>query len=270
MVILLENKEWRKISRSCIIACFIALISVLLLGFAHVRAHGRKSQLLIASAASLKPAMEELLAVYRQIEPEIKLLVTYGSSGTLEQQIRQGAQVDVFLSASVDNMDSLSKDNLIIDSSRLELLENKLVLIEPEGSSQALAGFEDLTKAGRIAIGDPESVPAGKYAYELLMALGLWDKLKGRIIYGKDVTEVLTWVASGNADAGIVYKTEASMSKQVKVLALAPEGSHSRIIYPAALVNGSGNVRAGTDFMNFLSSPEAMRVFESYGFIQVK
>ena len=263
-----QKRSWRSY-RIWIFGGGIVLLAVLL-GFVRLQTQGSdKKKLMIAAAASLKTAMEELLDMYRKQHPDIKLFCTYGSSGTLEQQIRQGAPIDVFISAAASNMDSLSKDSLIIDKTRIDLLENKLVLIEPTDSEIKLSGFEDLPKAGKIAMGDPDSVPAGKYAYELFNSLAIWGELEDKLIYGKDVTEVLTWVASGNADAGMVYLTEAGLSKQVRVVAIAPEGSHSRIIYPAALVKGTRKDLEGTDFIEYLSSADAGKVFAKYGFIPI-
>jgi len=246
----------------------IVMLAVLF-GLVSQQNRGREKKLMIAAAASLKPAMEELMEMYRKKHPNITLFCSYGSSGTLEQQIRQGAPIDLFISAAASNMDSLSREGLIIDRTRIDLLENKLVLIEPADSMTKLSGFEDLPKYGKIAIGDPDFVPAGKYAYEVCNSLGIWGELENKLIYGKDVTEVLTWVAFGNADAGMVYSTEVSLSVQVRVVAFAPEGSHSRIVYPAALVKGCKDEKAGTDFIGFLKSAEAGEVFVKYGFITV-
>jgi len=261
---MLQSRSWRSY-KIWIFGVGIVLLAVL--GLIRLQTQVREKKLMIAAAASLKPALEELLEKYHQQHPDIKIFCTYGSSGTLEQQIRQGAPVDVFISAAASNVDSLSRDNLIIDNTRIDLLENKLVLIEPTGNGLKLFGFEDLPKAGKIAMGDPDFVPAGKYAYEVCNSLGIWEEIKGRLIYGKDVTEVLTWVASGNADAGMVYSTEAKLSKQVRVVAFAPEGSHSRIVYPIALLKGAREEKAGTDFIEFLTSYEAREVFVKYGFI---
>lgn len=245
------------------------LIILLLIGTVCFRTEEKQRELLIAAAASMKPAMEEILGEYRKQYPDIAVRITYAGSGTLEQQIRQGAPVDVFISAGADNMDSLSKDNFIIDKTRTEILRNQLVLIEPVGSRLKLQGFEDLPKAGSIAMGDPESVPAGKYAYGACLSLGIWDEIKDLVVYGKDVTEVLTWVASGNADAGMVYLTEAGLTDQVRTVAFAPGDSHSKIIYCAALVKGSKEEKAGTELINYLTSPKVQKIFLSYGFLPV-
>lgn len=246
------------------------LILIILIGVSWLRTKGNQSELLIAAAASMKPALEELLDVYRIENPEITVQITYGGSGTLEQQIRQGAPIDVFISASVDNMNSLSKDKLILDDTRVEILQNQIVLIEPSSSNLNLQGFDDLLNANKIAIGYPDSVPAGKYAYEVSQFLGIWENIKECIVYGKDVTEVLTWVASGNVDAGMVYSTDASSNAQVRVVAIAPEDSHSKIIYCAAVLDGAKEVKASRRFIDFLISKNAQDIFKKYGFLPVE
>jgi len=256
--------------REWIIAEIFGLISLLLLGIIWLFEKDKQRELLIAAAASMKPAMEELLEEYRKKQPDITIQITYASSGTLEQQIRQGAPIDVFISAAVEIMDSLSKDKLIIDKSKVDILKNQLVLIEPANSKSKPQGFDDLPKAGIISMGDPNSVPAGKYAYEVCTSLGIWDEMEKFIIYGKDVTEVLTWVASGNVDAGMVYSTDASLTDKVRIVAYAPEESHSKIIYCAAVINGSKEEKAGIEFINYLLSQKAQEIFFKYGFLPVK
>lgn len=262
----------RKYSRNIklIIRSTFALILIILLGLIRYQADKKPKELLIAAAASTRAAMEEILEDYQKQHTDIKISVTYGGSGTLEQQIRQGAPIDLFLSAAADNMDSLSREGLIIESSRVNLLQNKLVLIEPTDSKLKLSGFEDLAMSGKIAIGDPAFVPSGKYAYETFKFMGIWEELEDRLVYGKDVTEVLSWVSSGNADAGMVYSTDASLTDQVRILAIAPDGSHSRISYCAAVVDGSGEEEAGRELINYLSSGKAQEIFYKYGFLPVE
>lgn len=223
-------------------------------------------KLLVGAASSMKPAMEELLERYRKQNPDIQINITYASSGTLEQQIRQGAPIDVYLSADLQNMNSLREDHLIIDETLVELLKNTIILIAPIDSNLKLLGFEDLPKVSTVAIGDPRSVPAGKYAYEIFHYMNLWEVVKARTTYGKDVTEVLAWVSSGNVDIGVVYATDAALSDKVRIVADAPEESHSSIIYPAAVVKGSEEVIAAKNFIDFLISQEAKTIFVKYGF----
>jgi len=130
-----------------------------------------------------------------------------------------------------------------------------------------VTGFEDIANADMIAIGDPESVPAGQYAKEALTSLGLWDAVDAKSTKGTNVTEVLNWVAEGSADAGIVYATDAATTDKVQVIAEAPEGSlAAKVIYPVGIVTASENKEAAQKFVQFLQSDEAIAVFEKYGF----
>ncbi len=230
----------------------------------------QKTEILIAAAASLQNALEEIKPLYEGANPGVTLTFTFGASGSLQEQIEQGAPVDVFMSAALKQMSKLEGEGLILDGSKKELLENKVVLIVPNDSKLAITSFEDITKAKMIGLGDPASVPVGQYAEEVFTSLGNLDEVKKKATYGKDVTEVLTWVATGNVDAGVVYATDAKSSKDVKVVAEAPEGSVSKAIYPAAVVKASKIPDAAKAFVDYLATDEAMKIFENYGFIANK
>lgn len=227
-------------------------------------------ELLIAAAASLQNAMEEIKPLYEAANKGVTLTFTFGSSGSLQEQIEQGAPVDVFMSAALKQMKALEEGGLILEGSKKELLENKVVLIVPNDSTLDITSFEDITKAETIALGDPASVPVGQYSEEIFTSLGMLDKVKEKATYGKDVTEVLTWIATGNADAGVVYATDAKSSADVKVVAEAPEGSVSKAIYPVAVVKDSKVQDAAKTFVDYLASHEAIGIFEKYGFIANK
>ncbi len=224
------------------------------------------SELLIGAAASLQASLEELQGSFETQYPNVKLTFTFAGSGTLEQQIREGAPMDIFISAAEKQMDALETDSFLLDGTRVNLLENQVALIVPRDSTLSIAAFEDITKANVIAIGDPASVPAGQYAQEIYTNLGSWEDVLAKATLGKDVTEVLTWVSSGNADAGVVYTTDAALSDDVIVAAIAPEGSHKKVIYPAAVIKESKQTEAAGEFISFLQSQEAKDVFVSYGF----
>ncbi len=223
-------------------------------------------EVLVAAAASLQNAMEELQTLYQDENPNVTLTFTYGSSGTLQQQIEQGAPVDVFMSAALKQMKALEEKGLILEDTKKELLENKIVLIQPKGSNIEMANFEDILLAPVIALGEPASVPVGQYAEEVFSYLGVLDKVMEKVTYGKDVTEVLTWVATGNADAGVVYATDAKSSDLVKVVAEAPVGSTSKVLYPVAVVKETKVTDAAKAFVEYLGSEEAIGIFEKYGF----
>jgi molybdate transport system substrate-binding protein len=147
-------------------------------------------------------------------------------------------------------------------------VKNSVVLIVPEGN-KAISGFQDLTKPAvkTVAIGEPQTVPAGKYAQEVLTHFGIYDQLKPKLVLAKDVRQVLTYIETGNADAGIVYATDAKISKKVAVVATAPENSHSSVVYPAAVIKNSTNPAASNAFLEFLAGEKARALFEKYGFI---
>lgn len=223
-------------------------------------------EILVAAAASLKNAMEEIQKMYVTKHPNVTITFTFGGSGALQEQIEQGAPVDVFMSAALKQMTALEDENLIVKETKKDLLENKVVLIVPKDSELGITSFEDITKAPLIALGDPASVPVGQYAEEVFTSLGILDKIKDKVTYAKDVTEVLTWISTGNADAGVVYATDAMSKDDVTVIIEAPAGSCSKVIYPVAVVEGSKVVDEATEFVEYLATPEAMEVFVKYGF----
>jgi molybdate transport system substrate-binding protein len=189
-----------------------------------------------------------------------------GSSGTLAAQIDQGAPADVFLSAAAKPMDELEANGLIVVGTRRNLLRNSLVLIAPLDSK--LRDFQGLADSSirLIALGDPASVPAGQYGRQTLIALHLLDKLNSKFVFAKDVRQVLTYVETGNADAGLVYATDAQASGKVRVVATAPESSHDPIVYPAAVVKGTHNDEAARRFVEYLGNPAANAIFVKHGF----
>lgn len=230
---------------------------------------GEAEEILVAAAASLKNAYEEeLIPMFQEQYPSVTVKGTYDSSGKLQTQIEEGMEADVFMSAATKQMKALDEEGMIDSETIVDLLENKIVLIVPSGSDSGLAAFEDIEKADSIALGDPASVPAGQYAEEALTSLGIWDSIQNKVSFGTNVTEVLNQVAAASADAGIVYATDAaSMADQVTVVAEAPEGSLSaKVIYPVAVVKDTAHADSAKAFVEFLKTPEAMEVFEAYGF----
>ena len=227
-----------------------------------------KGTLNIAAAASLEKVFTELLIpMFQEQYPDVVIEGSYDSSGKLQTQIEEGALVDVFFSAATKQMTALKEEGMIADDTVVELLENKIVMIVPAGNEESFSGFEEIVNADMIAIGDPESVPAGQYAKEALTNLGLWDQVESKLSLGTNVTEVLNWVAASSAEAGIVYATDAAaLVDQVSVVAEAPEGSCSKVIYPVALLAESQNPEAAQEFLNFLQTEEAAKVFEAAGF----
>ena len=229
-----------------------------------------EQSILVAAAASLKNAYEdELIPMFEEQYPGVTVEGTYDSSGKLQTQIEEGLEADVFMSAATKQMKALDEEGMIAFDTIVNLLENKIVLIVPTGSDSKIDSFEKIGDAASIALGDPESVPAGQYAKEALTNLNVWDSIQDKVSFGTNVTEVLNQVAAASADAGIVYATDAaSKADQVTVVAEAPEGSlEKKVIYPVAVVKATAHEDAAKAFVDFLQTPEAIAVFESYGFV---
>ncbi len=224
--------------------------------------------ILVAAAASLKYSYDEqLIPMFTEKYPWIHVEGTYDSSGKLQTQIEEGMEADIFMSAAMKQMNDLEKNGYVDEEDVVKLLENKIVLVVPQGEEDGFTSFEDITKADSIALGDPESVPVGQYAKESLTNLGIWEEVEAKTSFGTNVTEVLNWVAEGSADAGIVYATDAATTDQVSVVAEAPASSLGEpVIYPVAMINRSSHEEAAQLFVEFLQSEEAMAVFEEYGF----
>jgi molybdate transport system substrate-binding protein len=251
-----------------------ALIGALVVGPASSDSYAAPAagtEITISAAISLKEALDEIAQLYRAKAPDTTIHFNLGGSGTLQQQIEQGAPVDIFISASPDQMDALESKGLLLAGSRKDMVRNSVVLIVPKGK-QGIASFQDLAapEVKFIAVGEPKTVPAGKYAEEILTHFGLYEKLKPKFVLGKDVRQVLTYIATGNADAGIVYATDALTSKYVTVVATAPKDSHSPVVYPLAIIKNSKNIEDAKKIADFLASPQATEVFKKYGFQSLK
>ena len=218
----------------------------------------------ISAAASLSDAMEEVAALYEEAHPDVDLSFNFGGSGSLQQQISQGAPADLFISAAEDKFQLLLDEGVIDPSANMEFLGNSLVLITPE-DGKALAP-EDLNHIGKISIGTPSAVPAGMYAREALESLDIFREVEEDIVYAKDVRQVLSYVETGNVEAGIVYHTDALLSSKVKVVHEFPASLHTAITYPAGVVEDSPNHETAVEFYEFLQSEAALKVFEAYGF----
>ncbi len=222
----------------------------------------------VSAAVSMKDALEEIQQQYQKKNPNVKLVFNLGASGSLQKQIEQGAPADIFISAAPKQMDELQGKGLLQQQTRKNLLENKLVLIVPQNSQLTIKSFEELAEPAikRLAVGEPQVVPAGQYAQQVLKKMNLWEKLEERMVLAKDVRTVLTYVESGNADAGIVYKTDAAVSTKIKIIATAAEGSHQPIIYPVAILANAKQPKEAEAFLQYLLSLDAAKVFEKYGF----
>ena len=223
----------------------------------------------LAAAASLKNVFDDkLIPMFEEKYPGVKVTPTYASSGDLQTQIENGLETDVFMSAANKQMNALAEEGIVDNATNLQFLENKVVLIVPADSDSNISSFDDLKNVeGNIAIGDPESVPAGQYAKEVLNNTGIWDDVESKLSLGTDVTAVLNQVAQGSAECGIVYSTDAKSTEDVKVICEAPDDSlDTPVIYPVAMVKGSKNADAAQKFLDFLQTQEAKDIFTEYGF----
>jgi molybdate transport system substrate-binding protein len=219
-------------------------------------------------AASLAEALKEIAAAYQKQSGKA-VAVSFAASSALARQIEASGGADIFMSADLDWMDYLDKKGLIAPGSRENLLANRLVLVAPKDSPAtiAIAPHFDLLgalKGGRLAIANPDTVPAGKYGRAALTALGVWDGVSTHLADAEDVRVALAYVARGEAPLGIVYQTDAQAEPNVKIVGIFPESSHPPILYPAALTkDAKPDARA---FLAYLSSPASRAVFEKDGF----
>ena len=222
----------------------------------------------ISAASSLSNVLKVIDTAYTQANPNVTIVLNTGASGTLQTQIQNGAPADVFISAATAQMTALEQSNLVVTSSVKNLLNNTLVMIVPNGSTLGLSSISDLatSKISKIAVGDPASVPAGTYANLAFAELGITAAVQSKLILCANVTQVLTTVASGNVDAGLVYSTDALSSNQVKVVAQAPADINAQIVYPEAVINTSKVQGAAKTYLSYLSGSSAVTLFIQYGF----
>jgi molybdate transport system substrate-binding protein len=231
----------------------------------------RATDLNVFAAASLSDALKEIANTYESSTGD-RLHFNLGASSTLALQIRQGAPADVFFSADEAKMDNLAKAGLIVADTRRSLLSNTLVIVVNADSGAAIAAPADLAKSAvsRIALGEPETVPAGVYAKAYLRKTGLWEKIVDKVVPTENVRACLAAVASGDADAGIVYKTDALISKKVRVACEIPAVEGPEISYPVAVLKESEHPDAARRFITYLESPGARSVFTKYGFLPAR
>ena len=236
----------------------------------------------VFAAASMTETLTEIQEMYKEVAPNVTLVFNFDSSGTLKTQIQEGADCDVFISAAQKQMNQLDKDadpevnteglDYVLEGTRINLLENKVVLAVPDGNPKGIESFADLgtDKLSLLALGN-EDVPVGQYSEEILTNLGMLDQLEqeNKITYGSNVKEVTTQVSEAAADAGIIYATDA-YSAGLPVVAQADDTMRKQVIYPAAVLNISENQDAAEAFLDYLKTDDCMKVFEEVGFTAVK
>jgi molybdate transport system substrate-binding protein len=220
-------------------------------------------EVVVFAAASLADALREIAAGF-EARTGHRVVLSLGGSNDLARQIRAGAPARVFVSASTERMDELQEAGLV-RADRVDLLSNRLVVIVPVAARIVPGTAEELAGVRTLALGDPEAVPAGIYARRWLEGRGVWERLRGRVVPTLDVRAALAAVESGNAEAGIVYRTDAAISRRVRVALEVPADEAPRIVYPAALLGGSPGPAARA-FYEHLRSPAARLVFERLGF----
>ncbi len=223
--------------------------------------------LTVSAAASLQNALAPVAEAYRRQHPGARVDFNFGASGALARQIEEGAPADVFFSAAAEPMDRLERRGFLLAGTRRDVLRGEVVLIAPREAGD-VASFAALAAAGvrLIALGDPSSVPAGAYGKQTLTALGLWERVQPKLVLAKDVRQVLSYVETGNADAGIVYATDARQSPKVRVAAVAPESTHAPVVYPVAALRAARDPAAARAFAAFLCGREAGALFAAQGF----
>lgn len=220
----------------------------------------------VYAAASLSDSLKSMAVAYEK-ESGDKVVFNLGASSLLARQIEAGAPADIFFSADEARMDGLAKKNLLLGDTRRKLLGNTLVVVVALDSKMRITSAGDLRQARRLALAEPRTVPAGIYAKEYLMKKNLWAELESRVVPTDNVRAALAAVESGNVAAGIVYKTDAAISKKVRVAYEVPAADSPDISYPAAVLKESKSPEAAKKFLQYLASERAAKVFESFGFV---
>lgn len=232
----------------------------------------RQPDLLVFAAASLTNVLGELSTTW-SARSGVRIRTSFASSSVLARQIEAGGRADAFISADQEWMDYLQSHNLIDKATRRNLIANRLVLIAPVDSKIELKiapGFDLVGTLGkqRLATGDPDTVPVGRYARSALVTLGVWNKIQDRLVRADNVRSAMTFVALGEAPLGIVYATDAKVDSKVRIVDTFPENTHPPITYPGAAIKGSrGDAR---EFLEFLASPQARDIWVKYGFLEFK
>jgi len=246
----------------------LALLCLSSASIGQAAAETKQPEILVFAAASLTNALQDIGAAYEKTAA-VRIKISFDASSNLAHQIEAGAPADLFFSADTEWMDYLQSRHLIQAASRRNVVGNQLVLIAPAGSQVKLgiAPHFPLAAAlgqGRLAVADPDSVPAGRYARSALSALGVWDQVVDRLARAENVRAALRYVARGEAPLGIVYSSDALVEKDVRVVDTFPASTHEPIVYPVALTTSAKGEAAG--FLAWLLSPQGREVFVKYGF----
>jgi len=253
--------------------CAPLLLSLLVILHINPSSAKPSQEITVSAAISLKNAFEEIGKIIEGRHPGTKVRFNFGASGDLARQIEAGAPVDVFASAAQRDMDDIDKKGLITPGTRVSFAGNSVVLVKSSPSQIGIESFEDLRKAEvkKIVIGNPKSVPAGRYAEEVLKNLHLWEVVKDKLVFAEHVRQALDYVARNEVDAAIVYSTDAMIRpKEVRIITKAPDKSHQPIVYPIGIVKESKNQSLAKEFIALVLSTEGKNLLNKYGFETVK
>jgi molybdate transport system substrate-binding protein len=261
----MQIRERHRSGRSAILVALLALATAVA---SPGRASG-KDEVLVSAAVSLKAALEDAKMAFETSHPGTTVILNTGASGALITQIEQGAAVDLFVSASPDEVDRLARAGKILPDSRTDLASNRLV-VALAADAKPLTSFADLAGARfqRIAIGNPKTGPAGRYAREALTGLGLWDRLEPRLVHAENVRQVLDYVARGEVDAGLVYRTDIRLLPgKVVEGPEAPSGSHAPIRYQGVIPAEAPHAKRSRQLLEYLTSAEGQKILANHGFL---
>ncbi len=250
-----------------VVATTTTLILVVLLG-ACGSGNEADHSLLVGAAISLQPVLDRAITAYGGVDSESTVTVSYAGSGTLRRQVEFGAPIDIFLSAAPEHIDTLIIRGLVDPATRTAIASNRLVLIASR-NRPPLGMLQDLRLPGisRIAIGQPDIVPAGRYAYQALERTGILPDIGDKIVFTKDVQQVLVYVRTGSVDAGFVYASDVFASTPVRVIDTLPDSLHAPILYEGIVCIASKRVADAGRFLAFLRSDTVRTMFITYGFL---
>lgn len=245
----------------------IVILSLLLVGCAAATKQVKPVSLTMLCASSAKNAMKDIQKLYSQEKSNVTITYTFAPSGILQKQIAGGATADIFIPSGIRQMDALQSQGFVLVETRKNLLGNKMVLIAQKDVAD-ISDFKDLTReqVKKVALADPQTVSLGKYSLEVLSYLGILNRVKSKLVFVQDTTQIVGYVENKKADTGIVLATDAILSNKIKIVAIAPEKSHSPLIYPVAVLKNSKNIPEAKEFIQFLQSDRAEAVFLKYRF----
>lgn len=257
-----------KLKKMQMIAISILLSGSILLGCSNKAVEKETRELNIFAAASLTDSLGEIETNFEKTHEGIDIVLNLASSGSLQKQIQQGAPADVFFSASKKKLESVVESGEIEKQDVVELLKNNLVVVTPDASEYLPSSLNDLDSefVKKISIAAPDSAPAGRYAKESLENAKLFEKLKEKMVYGKNVRQTLSYVETGEVEAGIVYSSDAAISKEGKIAFEIPEEMHSKIVYPVAAIKNAEDKALADEFVKYLQEDESKEIFVKYGF----